>query len=274
MIKLTIQGNPLSKSNLKAFRNDGVAYTPKEGKYGKFFEYEQAIAWACANLKNKTLDTKCALVIKLFFKDRRHGDVHNYPKSICDGLEKGQIIKDDSLFNPVIIEGSIDSKNPRTEIEIYNLSEYEVIKEIVPISENSIPLHITIPGNPVSKSNFKLQSYSGKGWMPSKGKYSKYSEYETLVAWETRVAGRGRKILDEECILDLDLYFKSSHKRDVHNYPKSICDGIEKGNVITNDKLFKPIYISGQIDSKNPRAEIGIYPISQFEFKYSIKKRK
>jgi Holliday junction resolvase RusA-like endonuclease len=273
MIKITIPGSPVSKSNYKAFRKDGRAYMASSGNDARYKAYEDAICLAVKqNYKGKTIDEECILIIKLFFKNNKKGDAHNYPKSICDGLEKSQIIANDYLFKPVVIEEYFDKENPRVEVEIYKSSEYKLGYNIKAKEKDCKPLYIKVPGNPVTKSNFKLQSASGKAWMPSKGKHAKYSEYETLVAWESLSANRGRGVIDEPCIFTLDLYFKTNHKRDVHNYTKSICDGIEKGNVITNDKHFKPIYINGSIDSKNPRAEIGIYPQSKFEFGYKIEK--
>lgn len=274
MIKITIPGHPISKSNYKAFRADGRAYMASKGNDAKYKSYEEAIAWACKTSYNgPTITEECILIIKLFFKNNKRGDAHNYPKSICDGIEKSNIIENDCLFKPVIIEEYLDKDNPRVEVEIYKTSEYDLEPKIEKINEDAKPLRITIPGNPVSKSNFKLQSHTGKAWMPTKGKHAKYSQYETTVAWEAMLANQNNPILDEPCIFILNLYFKSSHKRDVHNYTKSICDGIEKGNVITNDKHFKPIYIDGCIDTKNPRAEVGIYPQSKFRFVYEIKEK-
>ena len=245
-----------------------------KGDDAKHKNYEQLIAWACKQgYKGPTIDEECILLIRLFFKNNKKGDAHNYPKSICDGIEKSGLIANDCLFKPVLIEEYIDKDNPRVEAYIFKISEYELDYKITPKTEDAKPLNIIVPGNPVSKSNFKLKSHTGRAWMPTKGKHAKYSQYETSVAWEALVANRGNKTLDEPCILTLDLFFNTAHKRDVHNYPKSICDGIEKGNVITNDKHFKPIYINGQLDKKNPRAEIGIYPQSKFDFSYEILKR-
>lgn len=274
MIKIVIPGHPVSKSNYKAFRADGRAYMASKGNDAKYKNYEELIALSCRNsYKGEPIDEECILVIKLYFKNNKKGDAHNYPKSICDGIEKSGLIKNDCLFKPVIVEEYLDKENPRVEVEVYKQSKYELEYKIHPLYEDAKPLLITVPGNPVSKSNFKLQSHTGKAWMPTRGKHAKYSEYETTIAWETLAAKRNTPTLDEPCILTLDLFFKTNHKRDVHNYTKSICDGIEKGNAITDDKHFKPIYINGGIDTKNPRAEIGIYPQSKFKFEYLIKEK-
>ena len=42
-------------------------------------------------------------------------------------------------------------------------------------------IKLTIPGRPISKSNFKLHNVHGQAWMPSKGKHSKYLAYENKV---------------------------------------------------------------------------------------------
>ena len=43
-------------------------------------------------------------------------------------------------------------------------------------------IKITIPGRPISKSNFKLHNIHGQAWMPAKGKHSKYLAYENMIA--------------------------------------------------------------------------------------------
>ena len=133
-------------------------------------------------------------------------------------------------------------------------------------------IKIVIPGHPISKSNYKAFREDGRAYMASKGNDAKYKNYEEAIAWACKTGYNGPTI-DEECILIIKLFFKNNRRGDAHNYPKSICDGIEKGNVITDDKHFKPIYIDGCIDTKNPRAEVGIYPQSKFKFIYDIKEK-
>ena len=50
---------------------------------------------------------------------------------------------------------------------------------------------------------------------------------------------------------------------DLHNYPKSICDGIEKSGIIKNDKQLKPVLLFNYIDKEEPRVEIFLYPVSK-----------
>lgn len=135
-------------------------------------------------------------------------------------------------------------------------------------------LKITVEGNPISKSNFKLAKKDGTPYMPSKGKHAKYLQYEYLVSWSSYEAWRNSKykdkVFEENVFVVLKLYFKDRRNRDIHNYPKSICDGLEKSGIITNDKILKPFLIIDDIDRKNPRAEIELYPSSEYNFNYVV----
>lgn len=269
MIKIIVPGKPLSKSNSKAINKYGKSYIPNE-----FKEYEDRVIHACKTCYNGLpIEEKCILILKLYFPDKRIRDVHNYPKSICDGIEKSGLISNDKLFKPVVIQEYFSKDNPRAEIEIYKQSEYDFDFKLKPLKDKSYYVPVTVHGNPVSKSNFKLNKNGGKAWMPTKGKYRKYNDYEMIVGWECMQAHKGEPI-DEPCILVLDLYFNQNRTRDIHNYPKSICDGIEKGGTIKNDSQFKEIVIREFIDKENPRVEIAVLPKSNFELKYTITKIK
>lgn len=268
MIKIVIPGKPLSKSNSKAINKYGKSYIPEEYK-----EYENRVIQACRQAyKGEPINEKSIMILKLYFADKRIRDAHNYPKSICDGIEKSGLIANDKLFKPVVIQEYRVKSNPRAEVEIYKQSEYDFDFKLKPLKDKSYYVPVTVPGNPVSKSNFKLNKSSGKAWMPTKGKYRKFNDYEMLVGWECMQSHKGNPIEDES-ILILDLYFNQNRTRDIHNYPKSICDGIEKGGTIKNDSLFKEIVIREFIDKENPRAEIAICPKSNFELKYEITKK-
>ena len=135
-------------------------------------------------------------------------------------------------------------------------------------------LKIVVEGRPISKSNFKLSKKDGTPYMPSKGKHSKYVQYEYLIAryaynaWES--SKYKDKVFEETVFTVLKLYFPDKRNRDIHNYPKSICDGLEKSGIISNDKILKPFLILDYIDKKNPRAEIELYPSSEYDFDYVI----
>ena len=130
-------------------------------------------------------------------------------------------------------------------------------------------IKITIPGRPISKSNFKLHNIHGQAWMPSKGKHSKYLAYENMIAGYINQQYQGEQI-EEDLITVLKLYFPDRRRGDLHNYPKSICDGIEKSGMIKNDKQLRPVLLFDYIDKENPRVEIYLYPTSKYDVSYNI----
>lgn len=135
-----------------------------------------------------------------------------------------------------------------------------------------ILIKITVPGRPISKSNFKLHNIHGQAWMPSKGKHSKYLAYENMIAGYINQQYQGEQI-EENLITVLKLYFPNKRYGDLHNYPKSICDGIEKSGMIKNDKQLRPVLLFDYIDKENPRVEIYLYPASKYNVSYSIEEK-
>ena len=133
-------------------------------------------------------------------------------------------------------------------------------------------IKLIIPGRPIGKSNFKLKNIHGKTWMPSTGKHSKYLAYENMIAGYINTQYQG-DIIEEDLITIIRLYFPNKKMGDLHNYPKSICDGIEKSGIIKNDKQLKPVLLFDFIDKENPRVEIELYKKSEYDVNYTIKKR-
>ena len=133
-------------------------------------------------------------------------------------------------------------------------------------------IKLIIPGRPISKSNFKLKNIHGKTWMPSTGKHSKYLAYENMIAGYINTQYQG-DIIEEDLITIIRLYFPNKKMGDLHNYPKSIWDGIEKSGIIKNDKQLKPVLLFDFIDKENPRVEIELYKKSEYDVNYTIKKR-
>lgn len=130
-------------------------------------------------------------------------------------------------------------------------------------------LSFTIPGRPISKSNFKLTNKHGQAWLPHKGKHSKYAAYENYIAGILNEQYQG-PVIEGDIITVLKLYFPNKVMGDIHNYPKSICDGIEKSGIILNDKQLKPFIILDFIDKENPRVEIELYSKNEYSFSYQI----
>ncbi|PAB60754.1 RusA family crossover junction endodeoxyribonuclease [Anaeromicrobium sediminis] len=133
-------------------------------------------------------------------------------------------------------------------------------------------IKIVVPGKPISKSNFKLKNVHGHFWMPKSGKHSKYVAYENTIAGHINQQYSG-PTLEGNIITILNLYFSDKRMGDIHNYPKSICDGIEKSGIILNDKQLKPVLIFDHIDKENPRIEIELYEKDKYAISYEIKKK-
>ena len=76
--------------------------------------------------------------------------------------------------------------------------------------------------------------------------------------------------IEEDLITVLKLYFPDKRMGDLHNYPKSICDVIEKSGIIKNDKQPKPVLLFNYIDKEEPRVEIFLYPVSKYDVSYTI----
>lgn len=62
----------------------------------------------------------CKIKITYYFKDKRRHDPSNYDKMLLDGLVEANIISDDNygVIKEFTTVGLVDSKNPRTVIEI------------------------------------------------------------------------------------------------------------------------------------------------------------
>ncbi|MBF8983552.1 RusA family crossover junction endodeoxyribonuclease [Lutibacter sp. B2] len=130
-------------------------------------------------------------------------------------------------------------------------------------------IKIIVPGKPITKSNFKLKNIHGHVWMPKQGKHSKYIAYENKIAGYINQQYDG-PTLTGNIITIINLYFPDKRMGDLHNYPKSICDGIEKSGIIENDRQLKPVLLFDYIDKENPRIEIELYECDQYKVHYSI----
>ncbi|TCO79517.1 RusA family crossover junction endodeoxyribonuclease [Marinisporobacter balticus] len=130
-------------------------------------------------------------------------------------------------------------------------------------------IKIIVPGKPISKSNFKLKNIHGQVWMPREGKHGKYIAYENKIAGFINQQYTG-PTLTGNIITIIHLYFLNKRMGDLHNYPKSICDGIEKSGIIENDRQLKPVLLFDYIDKDHPRIEIELYECSKYKVSYSI----
>ncbi|CUQ31059.1 RusA family crossover junction endodeoxyribonuclease [Clostridium baratii] len=134
---------------------------------------------------------------------------------------------------------------------------------------------VIVKGSPITKSNFKLHNKDGRAILPyNSGQYhDRYALYEQEIAYTARVQNPGI-VFTESLIAILKVYYKSEKRHpDTINITKSIFDGIEKSGLIINDAQIVKIFTEEYYDKENPRFELELYPSSEFEISYSIKKR-
>lgn len=94
------------------------------------WEYRQqkdqwkSICIAYCRPRPKTPPQYAHVTLTFYFDSRRRHDADNYQKFILDGLvAAGAIMDDDFDHVQVLCKGGYDKKNPRTEIEIKELTE-------------------------------------------------------------------------------------------------------------------------------------------------------
>lgn len=134
---------------------------------------------------------------------------------------------------------------------------------------------VVVKGSPITKSNFKLHNKDGRAILPyNTGKYhDRYALYEQEIAYIARVQNPST-VFTESLIAILKVYYKSEKRHpDTINISKSIFDGIEKSGLIINDAQIVKIIVEEYYDKEDPRFELELFPLSQFELSFSIKER-
>lgn len=64
------------------------------------------------------------VILTFYFDNRRRHDADNYQKFILDGLVTAGVIKDDDFSHcQVLCKGGYDKKNPRTEVEVIEITD-------------------------------------------------------------------------------------------------------------------------------------------------------
>lgn len=127
-----------------------------------------------------------------------------------------------------------------------------------------------VNGSPKTKSNHNLVNASGKKILPKNSAYALY-EKEIVNSILDQV---GEKKFKGKVICIIKTYFKFKDKHpDLNNMPKSICDGIEKSNIIKNDRDIVSVYLEEFYDSDNPRVEVGIYDYMCYKPSFVLEKR-
>lgn len=126
-------------------------------------------------------------------------------------------------------------------------------------------LSFTIPGIPMSKSNNSIHNTAGIKILSPE-----YIEYEESIAKIARLSAKNKKF-KYKVIANVTVYFKNLRQHvDLNNMPKSICDGIEKSGVISNDIDISSIYFREDFDYDNPRVEVTLYNAMKFKPVYEI----
>lgn len=135
---------------------------------------------------------------------------------------------------------------------------------------------IIVKGSPITKSNFKLHNKDGRAILPyntGNKNHDRYALYEQEIAYIAR-SQNPSVTFTESLIAILKVYYKSEKRHpDTINISKSIFDGIEKSGLIVNDAQIVKIITEEYYDKENPRFELELFPASEFELSFSIKKR-
>ena len=134
---------------------------------------------------------------------------------------------------------------------------------------------IVVKGSPITKSNFKLHNSNGRAILPnSSGKsHDRYALYEQEIALIAR-SQNPDTVFCTALIAVLKVFYKSEKRHpDTINITKSIFDGIEKSGIIVNDAQITKIITEEYYDKENPRFELELFPESNYELNYSLKKK-
>lgn len=127
-----------------------------------------------------------------------------------------------------------------------------------------------IYGLPKTKSNHSLVNKKGKKILPKNSPYALYEKeiVNSILDQVGEVQFKGKII----CVLNVFFKHRDRHP-DLNNMPKSICDGIEKSNIILNDRDIVNVYLTEEYDYDNPRVEVALYDANIFKPVHKIVKR-
>ena len=126
IIKITVLGTPISKSNFKLSSVNGRYILPNNsGTYhDRYGIYEQQMRKQYPNL---VLNTSVTAILNVFYKyEKKHPDTINITKSIFDGIEKSGIIVNDAQITKIYVEEFYDKENPRFELMLLENHLFDV----------------------------------------------------------------------------------------------------------------------------------------------------
>lgn len=154
ILKITVLGTPISKSNFKLNSKNGRYILPyNSGKYhDRYGVYEEYISYEIKRqYPNITFNTSLTAILNVFYKyEKKHPDTNNITKSILDGVEKSGLILNDAQVTRIFIEEFYDRKNPRFELTLFENHLFDIDMKI---RKRETPLDKVIYTKSNSKSN-------------------------------------------------------------------------------------------------------------------------
>lgn len=126
-MKFVIPLPPRTKKNSQhIYRNKktGAYFISSSDAYKKYEKDSKYFIPKIESEINYPINLKCVF----YMKERRKVDLVNLEEAICDILVKYKILSDDNRDIVATMDGSrvlYDKNNPRTEIEITKISDYE-----------------------------------------------------------------------------------------------------------------------------------------------------
>ncbi len=127
-VTFTVPGRPVPKQRPRLGRNGNV-YTPRNCR-----DYEKAVGWTAKRLFKSPLEGPVELQVRLYFNSRG-GDLDNYIKAICDGLN-GVAWLDDSQVERIKASMTLnESATERAEVSVRPLLQPLYDKSNCPKSE-------------------------------------------------------------------------------------------------------------------------------------------
>lgn len=118
MIKIIIPGKAISKDNEKIHNKRGRPYLSS-----RFKQWENFVAFNAKQQMQGRMPLECDLSVQIDFvmPDKRHADLLNLPKSLCDAFNK-IVWKDDRQIKQAYVGVSYNKNNPMTVVYIKNIS--------------------------------------------------------------------------------------------------------------------------------------------------------
>lgn len=145
------------------------------------------------------------------------------------------------------------------------MSKTDTIKYMPPVMERPQWLgyvKLVYPGVIYSKKNSKRIVTNRRTGRPVivSNRNAKEQEIEMMWLFEDQAMQQGwNPKLGESYKIDIKIWQKDNHRRDLDNQATAILDGLVKSNVIPDDNCFVLSSLSIRncgIDKENPRAEI------------------